>query len=128
MIGLSPAHVGGWSLEFNYRLNSAYTAADSPDTRQREIVGGKRRSMNRSDIRMREYLCRRLSAARRRKKYEPGFRRIQQRPGEQPRRLDVTDDRPLLQRRLQGGHFDGVDVRVVVVRHERPGVGVLQHT
>ena len=55
MIGLSPA------------------AADSPDTRQREIVGGKRRSMNRSDIRMREYLCRRLSAARRRQKYEPGF-------------------------------------------------------
>ena len=32
------------------RLNSANrpTAADSPDTRQREIVGGKRRSMNRS--------------------------------------------------------------------------------
>ena len=29
------------------RLNSANTAADAPDTRQREIVGGKRRSMNR---------------------------------------------------------------------------------
>ena len=29
--------------------------------------------MNRSDIRMREYLCRRLSAARRRQKYEPGL-------------------------------------------------------
>ena len=30
--------------------------------------------MNRSDIRMREYLCRRLSAARRRQKYEPGLK------------------------------------------------------
>ena len=29
--------------------------------------------MNRSDIRMREYLCRRLSAARRGQKYEPGL-------------------------------------------------------
>ena len=55
-------------------LNSANTAADSPDTPERQIVGGKRRSMNRSDIRMREYLCRRLSAARRRQNYEPGFR------------------------------------------------------
>ena len=54
-------------------MNSANTAADSPDTPERQIVGGKRRSMNRSDIRMREYLCRRLSAARRRQKYEPGF-------------------------------------------------------
>ena len=40
--------VAAWS---STRLNSANTAADSPDTRQREIVGGKRRSMNRSDIR-----------------------------------------------------------------------------
>ena len=32
------------------RLNSANTAADSPDTREREIVGGTRRSMNRSDF------------------------------------------------------------------------------
>ena len=55
------------------RLNSVNTAADSPDTPERQIVGGKRRSMNQSDIRMREYLCRRLSAARRRQKYEPGF-------------------------------------------------------
>ena len=30
--------------------------------------------MNQSDIRMRQNLCRRLSAARRRQKYEPGFR------------------------------------------------------
>ena len=29
--------------------------------------------MNRSDIRMRQNLCRRLSAAHRRQKYEPGF-------------------------------------------------------
>ena len=29
--------------------------------------------MNRSDIRMRQHLCRRLSAARRRQKYEPGL-------------------------------------------------------
>ena len=43
-------------------LNSANTAADSPDTPERQIVGGKRRSMNRSDIRMRQ-------------KYEPGLRR-----------------------------------------------------
>ena len=58
-----------WSSS-STRLNSANTAADSPDTPERQIVGGKRRSMNRSDIRMREYLCRRLSAARRRQKYE----------------------------------------------------------
>ena len=53
MIGLSPALAGGSSLEFNY---SANTAADSQDTREREIVGGKRRSVNRSDFRMRENL------------------------------------------------------------------------
>ena len=29
--------------------------------------------MNQSDIRMRQNVCRRLSAARRRQKYEPGF-------------------------------------------------------
>ena len=65
-----PHWASRWS---STRLNSANTAADSPDTPERQIVGGKRRSMNRSDIRMREYLCRRLSAARRRQKYEPGF-------------------------------------------------------
>ena len=31
--------------------------------------------MNQLDIRMRQNVCRRLSAARRRQKYEPGFRR-----------------------------------------------------
>ena len=37
------------------------------------MVGVKRRSMNQSDIRMRQNVCRRLSAARRRQKYEPGL-------------------------------------------------------
>ena len=32
--------------------------------------------MNQSDIRMRQNLCRRLSAARRRQKYEPGLRNV----------------------------------------------------
>ena len=53
------------------RLNLPNTAADAPDTRQREIVGGKRRSMNRSGFRRRQNLCRQLPAARRRQKYEP---------------------------------------------------------
>ena len=56
------------------RLNSPNTAADAPDTRQREIVGGKRRSMNQSRFRRVENVCRRLPAARRRQKYEPGLR------------------------------------------------------
>ena len=56
------------------RLNSTNTAADWADTAERQIVGGKRRSMNRSNIRMPENLCRRLPAARRRQKYEPDLR------------------------------------------------------
>ena len=76
-------------------MNSANTAADSPDTPERQIVGGKRRSMNRSDIRMREYLCRRLSAARRRQKYEPGFRALQ---ASLNRRLTAFEERVIYRR------------------------------
>ena len=43
-----------WSLS---RLNTANTAADSPDTRQRDIVGRKRRSMNRSLVPMSGKKC-----------------------------------------------------------------------
>ena len=73
MIGLSSATASDCRLS-STRLNSADTDAVWPNTPERQIVGVKRRSMNRSDIRMREYLCRRLSAARRRQKYEPGYR------------------------------------------------------
>ena len=55
------------------RLNSANTAADWPDTPARQIVGGIRSSMNRSDIRMRENVYRRLPADHRRQQYEPGL-------------------------------------------------------
>ena len=63
----------GFSRWSSTKLNSANTAADGPDTRQREIVCGKRRSMNRSGFRRRENVCRRLPVARRRRKYEPGL-------------------------------------------------------
>ena len=56
------------------RLNSANTAADSPDTRQGEIVGGKRRSMNRSGGSSALKCVPAAPAARRRQKYEPGLR------------------------------------------------------
>ena len=58
------------------RANDAhgtFAADDFKLIRIRRVGGSIRRSMNRSDYRMRENVCRRLPSARRRQKYEPGL-------------------------------------------------------
>ena len=69
--GRDNALMGSWILACDWIITSArrrlvagvQTAADTPDTRLCEIVGGTRRSMNRSGFRRRKNVCRRLPAA-----------------------------------------------------------------